>query len=161
MYDYLVQESLWRDTFSSAHSPSRGFRPCPVRPVTTLTLNRQLPIDYILTKGVAVDSEGVVPAVFRSASGASAIHATSSAKPLLGLPDSVPPVRLIGLTPTGERVLLPEGQVTGAVFGPPMAALDSQPDIPSDHLPIRATITLTPWAEEKKKAQEVHDIAPR
>eukprot|EP00906_Rhabdomonas_costata_P003623 RCo005502 len=53
VYDYLVQESLWRDAFSSALNPTRGFRPCPVRPITTLTLNRQLPIDYILTKGTA------------------------------------------------------------------------------------------------------------
>jgi endonuclease/exonuclease/phosphatase family metal-dependent hydrolase len=104
----------WQDCFATVPGVSR--------PPTTATLSRRYCIDYILTKAgggggadIAIDARG----------------------------DPVPPICLVGLDKEGKRVLLPEGVTAGAVCGLPLGACGGQAAIPSDHVPITATVTIT------------------
>ena len=93
----------------------------PHRPPTTLTLQRQLPIDYVLLKPSVVGPDG-------------------QAAPQLSCEVDPPQrVRLVACAMCGCE-LLPEGEVEGAVFGPPLRAVGGQPPIPSDHVAVTATV---------------------
>eukprot|EP00993_Chasmostoma_nieuportense_P007362 NODE_815_length_1846_cov_149.984293_g761_i0.p1 GENE.NODE_815_length_1846_cov_149.984293_g761_i0~~NODE_815_length_1846_cov_149.984293_g761_i0.p1 ORF type:complete len:559 (-),score=156.76 NODE_815_length_1846_cov_149.984293_g761_i0:169-1809(-) len=90
-----------------------AFKP-PHQP-TTFTLNRQYPIDFILFK--------------------------PNDRCLTVAPDPVQLVRLVGVV-DGRPQLLPPHQYHAACLGPPMPAVDDQGPVPSDHVPITATLTM-------------------
>eukprot|EP00667_Euglena_gracilis_P006343 EG_transcript_6395 len=101
---------------------SGGWEDCSGQshPPTTFTLNRQYPIDYILLKRPA-GSEALRYSV-----------------------DPPRKVQLVGRDDRGGLHLLPYSQTEGAVFGPPLPPVGTQPAIPSDHVPLTATFWLTP-----------------
>jgi len=82
---------------------------------TTYTLNRCFPIDYIMFK------------------------AQSRFECKL---DEVQQFQLVGYDEHSQKVLVAPGS-KDAVFGPPLRALGGQPAIPSDHVPITATVFLS------------------
>ncbi len=48
----------------------------------------------------------------------------------------------MGYDAEGNKCLLKHGQLGGAVFGLPLPAHEDQPAIPSDHLPLSATVHI-------------------
>lgn len=88
-------------------------------PVTSLTLSRSVRIDYIFGRVTSDDIE------------------------IEAVPDEVQRVHLVGYDESSKhKVLLPYNERKGALYGPPLPAVDAQPAIPSDHVPIFANITL-------------------
>ena len=83
------------------------------RAPTTVTLERAVPIDHILLRG-EIDAR----------------------------PDKVQPVCLAARDEAGALVLLPEGVREGAVTGTPMPPCGAQRIVPSDHVPVSATVRL-------------------
>jgi len=83
---------------------------------TTFTLRRQFPIDYIL------------------------LRQSGAGHRLTCEVDPPRKVQLVGRDANGHLFLLPNRQTEGAVVGPPLTAVGTQPAIPSDHVPLTGTI---------------------
>jgi len=85
---------------------------------TTLTLSREYCIDYIFAK-------------------------KSDKYTVKAMPREIRKVYLGGFDENGNKILVTDGDKSKIALGLPLCAIDNQPIIPSDHLPIIADISIS------------------
>jgi len=151
MYRAFVEEGGWTDPSDASQAP------------TTFTLRRQFPIDYILLRQSGAE-QPPFPSAARGYLSRLLIALVSTVVLILPLgrwlPQAQSPlsrasptghrltcevdpprkVQLVGRDANGHLFLLPNRQTEGAVVGPPLTAVGTQPAIPSDHVPLTGTI---------------------
>mmetsp|Transcript_20109 Transcript_20109/g.61009 ORF Transcript_20109/g.61009 Transcript_20109/m.61009 type:complete len:719 (-) Transcript_20109:83-2239(-) len=123
VYDFMVREQGYLDALGQVEGR---------RTPTTFTMARSYPIDYIMVR--------------RPDHGASGGGGGSGGGGSFGLAARADDVQRVRLATrcgaSGDLELLPYGTSRGAVTGTPMPAVGEQPTVPSDHVPVSATVDI-------------------